>query len=161
MQSNGIFCKRVFSNTPNDEYFAKVFETDPRRRLLGTFNAFGVPRKLFNWFKEFLDGKTRVVKVNRAQSEAAAVVSGTPQGTVLGPLLSVVYINDNLDNVESECLLFADDIKIYRANTSKEDARSLQFDLNTLEEWSDEWLLRLHPDKCHVLTLGKKLAARC
>ena len=70
-------------------------------------------------------------------------------------MLFVLYINDILDNVESEGLLFADDTKIYRAITSKEDAQSLQSDLNTLEEWSDEWLLRFHPDKCHVLTLGK------
>ena len=83
------------------------------------------------------------------------MLSGIPQGTVLGPLLFVLYINDILDNVESEGLLFADDTKIYRAITSKEDAQSLQSDLNTLEEWSDEWLLRFHPDKCHVLTLGK------
>ena len=68
--------------------------------------------------------------------------------------MSYIY-NDILDNVESEGLLFADDTKIYRAITSQEDAQSLQFDLNTLEEWSDEWLLRFHPDKCHVLTLGK------
>ena len=60
-----------------------------------------------------------------------------------------------LDKVESEGLLFADDTKIYRAITSKGDAQSFQSDLNALEEWSDEWLLRFHPDKCHVLTLGK------
>ena len=83
------------------------------------------------------------------------MLSGIPQGTVLGPLLFVLYINDILDSVESEGLLFADDTKIYRAITSKEDAQSLQSDLNTLEEWSEEWLLRFHPDKCHVLTLGK------
>ena len=135
--------------------FAKAFDTVPHRRLLGKLNAFGVQRKLFNWIKEFLCGRTQVVKVSGTQSEDAAVSSGIPQGTVLGPLLFVLYINDILDNVESEGLLFADDTKIYRAITSQEDAQSLQSVLNTLEEWSDEWLLRFHPDKCHVLTLGK------
>ena len=75
-----------------------------------------------------------------------------PQGTVLGPLIFDVYINDILDNAESEGLLFADDTKIYRAISSTEDAQSLHSDLNTLEEWSDEWLLRFQPDKCHLLT---------
>ena len=135
--------------------FAKAFDTVLHRRLLGKLNAFGVQGKLFNWIKEFLCGRTQIVKVNGTQSEDAAVLSGIPQGTVLGPLLFVLYINDILDNVESEGLLFANDTKIYRAITSQEDAQSLQSDLNTLEEWSDEWLLRFHPDKCHVLTLGK------
>ena len=94
------------------------------------------------------------MKVNGAQSDAAAVLSGIPQGTVMGTLLFVVSINDILDNVKSEGLLFADATKIYRAITSKENARYLQSELNALEEWSDEWLLRFHPDKCHVLTLA-------
>ena len=91
--------------------FAKTFDTVPHRRLLGKPNAFGVQRKLFNWIKEFLCGRTQVVKVNGTQSEDAAVLSGIPQGTVLGPLLFVLYINDILDNVESEGLLFAGDTK--------------------------------------------------
>ena len=99
--------------------FAKVIDAVPHRRLLGKLNAFGVQGKLFNWVKEFLCGRTQVVKVNGEQSEAAAVLSGISQGTVLGPLLFVAYINDILDNVESEDLLFADDTKIYRAITSK------------------------------------------
>ena len=93
--------------------------------------------------------------VNCVELEPTSVLSGIPQGTVLGPLLFVVYINDILDNVESHGLLFADDTKIYRVITKKEDAKSLQDDLHELEKWSDKWLLKFHPDKCHVLTLGK------
>ena len=75
----------------------------------------------------------KVVKVNGEQSDVAAVLSGIPQGTAMGSLLFVVYIND-MDNVESESLLCSDDTNIYRAITSKEDAQSLQYDLNALEE---------------------------
>ena len=85
----------------------------------------------------------------------AAVVSGIPQGSVLGPLLFVIYINDILDNIDSDGLLFADDTKIFRCISSKQDADALQSDLSALEDWSKKWLLNFHPDKCHVLTLGK------
>ena len=93
--------------------------------------------------------------VNGVESEPTSVLSGIPQGTVLGPLLFVVYINDILDKVKSHGLLFADDAKIHRAITKKEGAKSLQDDLRELEKWSDKWLLKFHLDNCHVLTLGK------
>ena len=66
-----------------------------------------------------------------------------------------IYYLHYLLNVESEGLIYADDTKIYRAISSKEDALVLQSDLKSLEDWSDKWLLKFHPDKCHVLTLGK------
>ena len=121
---------------------------------MGKLQAYGIQGNLFHWIKEFLKERTQIVMVNGVESEPTSVLSGIPQGTVLGPLLFVVYINDFLDNVESHGLLFADDTKIYRIITKKEDAKSLQDDLHELEKWSDKWLLKFHPDKCHVLTLG-------
>ena len=135
--------------------FAKAFDTVAHRRLLGKLHAYGIKGKIFVWIKEFLCGRTQIVKVNGAQSIPTNVLSGIPQGTVLGPLLFVIYINDILEEVDSDGLLFADDTKIFRAITSKEDALNLQSDLKNLEEWSSKWLMRFHPDKCHVLTLGK------
>ena len=67
----------------------------------------------------------------------------------------VIYINDILDEIKSNGLLFADDTKIYRTITCREDAEELQNDLSTLETWSEKWLLRFNADKCHVLTTGK------
>ena len=93
--------------------------------------------------------------VNGSSSQVGAVVSGVPQGTVLGPLLFVIYINDMLDEVSSCALLFADDTKIFRQVTCEEDANALQEDLLKLEAWTKLWLLRFNTDKCHVLTLGK------
>ena len=135
--------------------FAKAFDTVPHHRLLGKLQAYGIQVNLFHWIKEFLKERTQIVMVNGMESEPTSILSGIPQGTVLGPLLFVVYINGILDNVESHGLLFADDTKIYRVITKKEDAKSLQDDLHELEKWSDKWLLKFHPDKCHVLTLGK------
>ena len=135
--------------------FAKAFDAVPHHRLLGKLQAYDIQGKLFHWFKEFLKERTQIIMVNGEESEPTSVLSGIPQGTVLGSLLFVVYINDILDKVKSHGLLFADDAKIYRAITKKEDAKSLQDDLRELEKWSDKWLLKFHPDKCHVLSLGK------
>ena len=83
------------------------------------------------------------------------VISGIPQGTVLGPVLFVVYINDLLDDISSDGVMFADDTNVYRQIASLEDALHLQDDLVKLENWSERWLLQFNANKCHVLTLGK------
>ena len=105
--------------------FVKVFHTVPHRRLIGKLNAYGIKGNRLNWISEFLCDRTQVVRVNGAQSAPAPVVSGIPQGTVLGPVLFVIYIHDILDSVTSECFLFADDTKIFYKVTSQEDALKL------------------------------------
>ena len=93
--------------------------------------------------------------MNGAESEYAPVVSGIPQGSVLGPILFIICINDLLENIESEVLLFADDIKNFNHIATRADALTLQSDIDSVESWSQKWLLTFHPDKCHVLTTGK------
>ncbi len=88
-------------------------------------------------------------------SARAAVGSGIPQGSVLGPLQFVIYINDLPDLISSDVYLFADDTKLVRDVASYADAAAMQRDLCALEEWSGKWLLKFHPGKCHILTLGK------
>ena len=79
------------------------------------------------------------------------VVSGIPHGSVLGPLLFVLYIKDLNDAVRSNILLFADE----NFQTSYDDALQLQKDINALNSWSGKWLLQFNTDKCNVLTLEK------
>ena len=110
---------------------------------------------MLKWIKAFLVGRSQEVLVNGAKSKVTAVLSGIPQGSVLGPLLFVVYINDILDGIKSSGLLFADDTKIFRTITSKIDTRELQEDLTSLEQWSSKWSLDFNSEKCHILTLGK------
>ena len=117
--------------------------------------AYGISGNVLNWVKDYLNERTQTVIVNGETSYTAPVLSGIPQGTCLGPLLFVIYINDLLDNIESDGFLFADDTKIFRQISSEQDSLSLQSDIDNLENWSKTWLLRFHPDKCHVLTLGK------
>ena len=135
--------------------FAKAFDTVPHKRLLNKLKAYGISGNLLNWIEAFLSGRMQAVKVNGILSKTDPVISGIPQGSVLGPILFIIFINDILDNISSEGFLFADDTKVFRSIQSKADADALQADINTLEEWSNTWLLRFNPKKCHVLSLGK------
>ena len=135
--------------------FSKAFDTVPHRRLLGKLEAYGIKGSLLGWIKAFLSNRSQEVVVNGSKSAPSPVISGIPQGTVLGPVLFVVYINDLLDKISSDGLMFADDTKIYRQITTREDALQLQSDIDKLEEWSKIWQLHFNHDKCHVLTLGK------
>ena len=135
--------------------FSKAFDTVPHRRMLGKLEAYGIRGNSLSWIKGFLYDRTQEVVVNGTKSEPASVISGIPQGTVLGPLLFVVHINDLLYNISSAGLMFADDTKIFRLISSREDALELQSDIAKLEDWSNTWQLRFNPDKCHVLSLGK------
>ena len=89
--------------------------------------------KLLNWIIAFLNGRTQLVKVNGSESTSSYVLSGIPQGSVLGPIPFVVYINDLREYIESHGLLFADDAKIFKHISSREDSVALQADINSVE----------------------------
>ena len=135
--------------------FSKAFDTVPHRRLMSKLESYGITGEVKKWVESFLTGRSQTVKVNNDESPPAPVISGIPQGSVLGPLLFVIYINDLPDTVNSFVYLLADDTKLMRKIKSEEDAKALQRDLDELEAWSNKWLLRFNPDKCHVLTIGK------
>ena len=133
----------------------KAFDTVPHRRLIEKLKVYGIEGDILKWIKAFLSNRLQVVKVNGEESFPALVLSGIPQGSVLGPLLFVLYINDLPESVKSQILLFADDTKVFRPILSEKDSLELQNDINSLDEWTKKWLLKFNPDKCHVLTLGK------
>lgn len=135
--------------------FAKAFDSVPHQRLTCKVESFGIKGEILGWIKAFLSGRSQIVKVNGAESFPGKVLSGVPQGSVLGPLLFVMYINDLPSCISSGSFLFADDTKIFRKISCKEDSQQLQADIDALAHWSQQWLLNFHPDKCHVLTLGK------
>ena len=141
--------------------FAKAFDTVPHRRLLSKLSAYGIHGNIFRWIKCFLEGRTQVVKVNGVESESASVLSGIPQGSVLGPILFLIYINDLPDVVASNSLLYADDTKIMRPIQNSHDSGILQNDINALGRWSDIWLLKFNPEKCQVLTIGRNKTDFC
>ena len=95
--------------------------------------------------------------VNSTGSQSTSVTSGIPQGSVLGPTLFIIYINDLPNIVQSNVFLFADDTKIFQRIATVNDMELLQRDLDALCEWSKKWLLLFHPDKCKILSLGRNI----
>ena len=136
--------------------FAKAFDKVPHRRLLCKLEAYGIHGSLLKWLEDFLkDRKQRVVMGNHVSSWEA-VTSGVPQGSVLGPILFVIYINDMPTCVSNHlCKLYADDSKIIAEINNTDDSRKLQDDIDSIVEWTDVWLMRLNYDKCKVMHIGR------
>jgi len=107
----------------------------------------GVDSRVVVWIREFLLGRTQRVRVGGHLSKEVIVTSGVPQGSILGPLLFLAYVNDIWRNIESTIRLFADDYVIYRKIINKEDIEKLQKDLDRLGEWAVKNAMRINPSK--------------
>ena len=106
--------------------FQKAFDSVPHERLLSKLKAYGIIGKYYNWIRDFLSNRRQRVIVGNEKSEWEPVKSGIPQGSVLGPLMFVIFINDLPDAVSSTIKIFADDTKMYRQINSDEDRKMLQ-----------------------------------
>ena len=137
--------------------FKKAFDKVPHQRLLRKLQSYGVNNIALQWIKDFLCNRKQRVELNNSYPGWYKVESGIPQGSILGPVLFLIYINDLPDfcdesTHESDIYLYADDAKVYRKIQSKKDEASLQSTVNKLKEWSDTWLLKLNIDKCKVVS---------
>ena len=133
--------------------FQKAFDKVPHKRLIKKIENYGITNPILSWIQDFLTRRYQQVSINGETSNQKEVTSGLPQGSVLGPILFVIYINDLPEAVESAAYLFADDTKIFRVINSLDDQHILQNDLVKLENWSDKWLLKFHPEKCKLFTI--------
>ena len=136
--------------------FAKAFDKVPHLRLLSKLTSYGITGNTQNWIKSFLSNRKQRVSVNGALSDITDVTSGVPQGSVLGPVLFLLYINDINGNIKSSIRLFADDSIIYRKISSKTDHEILQTDLSQLQTWSDKWQMECNVYKCVHLPITNK-----
>ena len=136
--------------------FSKAFDKVPHRELLHKIERYGVKGSILNWIRSFLCERTMKVVVDGSSSREVPVVSGVPQGTVLGPLLFLSHINDLPSVVSSHVRLFADDCLVYREIKCFEDHHALQKDLAALEVWSKDWGMQFNASKCVILSQNSK-----
>ena len=136
--------------------FSKAFDTVPHKRLLNKLNYYGITGPTLQWINSFLSKRTETVSINGSHSSPANVISGVPQGSVLGHVLFLVYINDITDSINSNIRLFADDSILYREIQTPKDHDVLQTDLNKLSEWATKWQMNFNIAKCHLLRITQK-----
>ena len=132
--------------------FSKAFDKVPHRRLAHKLDWYSVRNKSLAWITAFLKDRTQRVLLDGETSTPRPVTSGVPQGTVLGPVLFLTYINDLHESItKSNVRLFADDCVLYRDITDRNDTDLLQQDLDSLGRWEAKWLMEFNVDKCFVM----------
>ena len=123
--------------------FAKAFDKVPHRRLAEKMSFYGIRSNTLSWASNFFNERLQQVVIDGESSNLSKVTSGVPQGTVLGPTLFLLFINDIATNISSSFRLFADNCVVYTPIRSKDDHCLLQNDLNTLVNWSTTWQMQL------------------
>jgi hypothetical protein len=137
--------------------YRKAFDSVSHRKLIEKLRNLGIQDKLLRWIEQFLTARTLKVGVRGSFSELIKVLSGVPQGSVLGPLLFLLFVNDLPDWIVSSLKMFADDTKLWREMSSESESSILQKDLDSLTDWSKRWLLKFNPSKCKLMHIGHKL----
>lgn len=134
--------------------FRKAFDSVPHRRLLSKLEKYGLSGNVVRWIGDYLRDRRQRVVINGMTSQEVPVTSGVPQGSVLGPTLFILYINDLPDTVSANVRLFADDTKLFGPAQSLAECSSLQSDIDKLDSWAARWQMTFHPSKCKVLRIG-------
>ena len=138
--------------------FSKAFDKVPHRRLLNKIQSYGIENKVIDWIEKWLTGRYQRTVLNGMFSSWESVLSGIPQGSVLGPLAFIIFIDD----IDATALLidilnkFADDAKIGKKVRSEDDNKELQDCLDKLMEWAEKWGMKFNVEKCSVIHIGGK-----
>ena len=139
---------------------SKAFNSVPHNELLMTLWSFGITDKLYTWFQLYLSNHHQFVSINNCSSDPLPVKSGVPQGSILGPLLFVIYISDLSSSIMySDLFKFADDTKCYKAIHNFQDSQSLQLDVDSLFQWTLESKLSFNISKCVVVQFKPSINA--
>ena len=149
--SNGLRTDVVYFD------FSRAFDSVNHDIILEKLkNNFGIDGLLLRFIKSYLSGRTQSVSIDGSSSESLPVTSGVPQGSILGPLLFIIFINDIFMEVTpgTDISLYADDTKIYRRIESMEDHRSLQLSIDRLFNWAVRNKMTFHPNKCKILSVN-------
>ena len=135
--------------------FSKAFDKVPHKRLCLQLKCHGINGKTLGWIEAWLKGRQQRVLLNGTKSEWKNVRSGVPQGSVLGPLLFLLFINSIENGVDSKVLKFADDLKVLRVIEEKHDQDIFQSDLDKLVDWSETWQMKFNFSKCKIMHIGR------
>ena len=135
--------------------FAKAQDKVPHRRLLHKLDYYGIRGSTHKWISSWLSGRSQQVVLGGQASDPVPVLSGVPQGSVLGPILFLIFINDLRDNLKSSVRLFADDCVLYRNIHSLQDCLILQKDLDSLGIWEADWQMKFNVAKCHSMRVTR------
>jgi len=137
--------------------FAKAFDKVPHQRLLKKIKAAGIEGQTLEWIRAWLKERKSRVVVNGKKSSWREVLSGVPQGSVLGPILFVIYINDLEKEVKQnqQVVLFADDTKVSQVLKDNASGDEFQDTMNKLFEWSQRWCMPFNVEKCHIVHVGR------
>ena len=138
--------------------FSRAFDTVPYERLLGKLAHYGIQGRTNSWIRAFLTGRSMSVVVHGESSEPTPILSGVPQGAVVGPLLFLIYINDMPSQVsKGTCIrLFADDCLVYRQIQNVNDQTILQQDLDYLHNRAVRWGMTFNPSKCYIMHITRE-----
>ena len=136
--------------------FAKAFDKVSHAKLIQKLEAYGINSILVKWIKAFLTGRKQRVLIGDNSSQWEDVTSSVPQGSVLGPLLFTIFINDLPGRIKNECRLYADDSKLIGIIKKEEDIVDIQRDINSMQDWAKTWQMSFNYDKCKVMHFGSK-----
>ena len=135
----------------------KAFDKVPQKRLLNVLKYYCIPSKTVDWIESFLTNRKQRVIVNGTPSSWHDVMSGVPQGSVLGPILFAIYMNTLIEVVKySHLLLSADDNKLFKIIQTEQDSSLLQYDIDSMYNWILNSLLLFHPKKCFTMHIDSK-----
>ena len=136
---------------------SKAFDKVWHKGLIFKLKQAGIRGKLLSWFSDYLSNRCQRVVLPACQSNTKHLNAGVPQGSILGPLLFLVYINDIVENIESGINLFADDTSLSLVVRNPDDmANTFQNDINKINTWADTWLVKFNPNKSESLVISRK-----
>ena len=135
--------------------FSNAFDTVPHRRLLAKLQYYKIDNLVWKWIQSWFTECSQSVVIDGASSKPVSALSGVPQGTVLGPLMFLLYINDITDRVPSTLRLFADDCLLYRKIQSSHDSILLHKDLDLISHWASIWQMEFNTTKYEVLRCSR------
>lgn len=137
--------------------FSKAFDRLDHGRLLKKISDFGLTNSFISFLHSYLNERELIVEYHGFRSNKFIAKSGVPQGSVLGPLLFIIFINDICQDLESNILLYADDCKLFRKISDVNDCLKLQNDIDTLTQWCENNCLPLNAAKCCCLSFTRKI----